>query len=91
MGAQHGCRNEDAPRSYEAVTIWRPTSNSETREVRGTARYYRDRSRECASGAGFLNDANATALTPSRFRLDDDLYVLTEPGQETHQTFAREI
>lgn len=33
----------DSPFSGEAVTTWRPTSNSETREVRGTARYYRDR------------------------------------------------
>jgi hypothetical protein len=41
-------------------------------------RWYR--SRECASGAGFLNYANATALTPSRFRPDDDFHVLTEPG-----------
>ena len=33
----------DSPFSGEAVTTWWPTSNSETRKVRGTARYYRDR------------------------------------------------
>ena len=33
----------EAPFSGEAVTTWRPASNSASREVRGTARYYRDR------------------------------------------------
>jgi len=33
----------DSPFSGEAVTTWRPASNSASREVRGTARYYRDR------------------------------------------------
>ena len=44
--------------------------------------------RDRASGAGFLNDPNATVLASARLRLDDDLHVLPEPGQETHQTFA---
>lgn len=48
------------------------------------------KSRACASGAGFFNNANAATLTPSRLRLDDDFHVLPEPGQEAHQTFARE-
>src|SRR6266540_2603541 len=33
----------NSPFSGEAVTTWRPMSNSGSREVRGTARYYRDR------------------------------------------------
>jgi hypothetical protein len=47
--------------------------------------------RDRASGAGFLNDPNATVLASARLRLDDDLHVLPEPGQETHQTLAREV
>ena len=45
----------------------------------------------CTSGASVLDDAEATALSRSRLRLDDDLDVLSEPGQETHQPFAREV
>src|SRR5258705_4437552 len=33
----------DSPFSGEAVTTWRQASNSGSREVRGIARYYRDR------------------------------------------------
>jgi hypothetical protein len=44
-----------------------------------------------ASGAGLLNNADATALASSRLRLDDYLHVLPEPGQEPHQPFAREV
>ena len=50
--------------------------------------------RSCAASAdlktGFLNDADATTLAAAWLRLDDDLHVLPEPGQEAHQAFARE-
>jgi hypothetical protein len=49
------------------------------------------RSRESTLGAGVVDDAEATALSPTRLRLDDDLDILPEPGQETHQPFAREV
>jgi hypothetical protein len=61
----------DSPFSGDAVTTWRPTSNTRTHEVRATARYYRDRSGRIRVEQTFVGHAGG--LSPSRVIVTPDL------------------
>jgi hypothetical protein len=75
----------DAPFSGEAVTTWRPASNSASREVRGTARYYRDRAGRIRVEQTFVG--HPRGQTPDRVVVTPDVngrwaYVL-DPAART--------
>jgi hypothetical protein len=63
----------DSPFSGEAVTTWRPASGSGIREVRSTARYYRDR-------AGRVR-VEQTFVAPTRGQSPQQVVVTPDPSQ----------
>lgn len=81
----------DSPFSGEAVTTWRPASNSGSREVRGTARYYRDRAGRIRVEQTFVGHSGGQ--TPDRVLVTPDVdsrwaYVL-DPAARTAMRISR--
>ena len=81
----------DSPFSGEAVTTWRPASNSASREVRSTARYYRDRAGRIRVEQTFVG--HPRGQTPDRVVVTPDVngrwaYVL-DPAARTAARTSR--
>ena len=81
----------DSPFSGEAVTTWRPTSKSQTREVRNSARYYRDRAGRVRVEQTFVGQS--LGQTPDRVVVTPDVdsrwaYVL-DPASRTAMKVSR--